>query len=87
MGPVAIDPTFVRIVFRESSLAALFAAAAKWAEENAGPEGGLRDELLLYTADVASLGDGSGWELSLYVSDDAGVFGESDDQRMRIEVN
>jgi hypothetical protein len=87
MGPVAVDPTFVRIVFRESSLAALFAAAAQWAEENAGEEGGLRDELLIYTADIASLGDGSGWELSLYVSDDAGVFGESDDSGLQIAVN
>ena len=86
MGPVGVDPTFVRIIFREASIAAVFAEAAKWAEEYAGDDGGLRDELLLYTAEVASVGDGT-WELALYVSDDAGVFGGSETHGMEIEVN
>jgi hypothetical protein len=76
----------VRIIFREATLAAVFAEAAKWAEENAGEDGGLRDELVLYTTEVASLGDG-GWELALYVSDDAGVFGGADNPGLQIETN
>ncbi len=87
MGPAGVDPTFVRIIFREATLAKVFAEAAKWADEYAGEDGGLRNELVLYTTEVAALGDPEGWELALYVSDDAGVFGGADNSGMQIEVN
>jgi hypothetical protein len=86
-GPIGVDPSFVRIIFREATLAAVFREAGQWIEEHSSEDGGLRDELVLYTTEVASLGDG-GWELALYVSDDAGVFGGGPNEpELKIEVN